>query len=487
MQKKLIQPDAGAGFMQYMRARPQMTALLILSCIYLLASVLIAKLFPFPFTTADTGNYVFCAETNIYGGYRPMGYSDFIRFFHGWNSSVHFVFIWQCVLNYLAVISFVFTLRYFFQLQNTVFYILSVILLLHPDILHNTNTMLSDSLFNSLSLIWITTGIWMIMRRNVTAAVLHFIVLYFAINVRYIGLFYPVISAIIILAQFRTWKYYSVMALIPVIVLVSTIQSVKKDTKEIFNLDTFSGFSGWAAANNAVSVIPYIDLKPETISDPEIKALHQLVTSFSDTCYNWYHIKDTDFMWDKEFPGKALLMYNIQQRRLPYNTAWIYTGMQWKRYGNYIRDHYPVQYFTHFMVPNIGGVFEVFPFGDESKYTPDDTSKKYFQIETESHTNTSDLFNNLYLYRVILYWAMLIAFIVVCGGIIMKRKILLHDTVPGLLMVFLAGFVFLYIAMSVYTHPIQNYRYLIPVYPVALAVIAIIAPRLFGVRKSPEA
>ncbi len=474
MTEKKVKQSIEPKFINFIFAKPQRNQFLIISAVYLLISIIISKLYPYPFTTADTGNYVYCAQLNSYGGYRPMGYSTFIRFFHDFNSSVQFVYIWQSIFNYIAVITFLFTVQYFFKLKNILFYVIAIIIVLHPDILRNTNTLLSDSLFNSLTLLWITTGIWMIMRQNIVAAILHCIILYFAISVRYIGLFYPILSAFIFILDYKKWKFISAMALVPLIILISTVQSVKNKTAELFGYETFSGFSGWAAANNAVAIIPYIELDPLQIPDKQVAAMHSLVISFNDTCYSWYHIKDTDFMWDKLFPGKALLGYNAQQLRIPYNAAWIYTGTQWKEYGTYLRNKYPLQFFRYYMVPNMGGVFEVFPYGSEKQYVPDNTSKVYFNVPVEKYEFKSSLFDNVYGYRLILYYAMLFSFIGLVIYAIIKRKTMLRENNTGRFLLFTAGFVFLYVAMSIYSHPIQNYRYLIPVYPVVIAVIAIL-------------
>jgi len=228
--------------------------------------------------------------------------------------------------------------------------------------------------------------------------------------VRYIGLFYPVISAFIFILDYKKWKFISAMALVPLIILISTVQSVKNKTAELFGYETFSGFSGWAIANNAVAIIPHIELDPRQIPDKQIAAMHSLVTSFNDTCYSWYHIKDTDFMWDKLFPGKALLGYNANQMRIPYNAAWVYTGTQWKDYGTFLRNKYPLQFFRYYMVPNMGGVFEVFPYGSEKQYVPDNTSKEYFQVPVDKYEFKSTLFDNVYGYRAVLYYVMLFGF-----------------------------------------------------------------------------
>ena len=483
MSNNKVNRSGEPGFIRYIFAKPQRNQFLIISAVYLLISIIISRLFPYPFTTADTGNYVYCAQINTYGGYRPMGYSSFIRFFHDFGSSVKFVYIWQSLFNYVAVITFLFTIQYFFKLKNILFYTVSLIIVLHPDILRNTNTLLSDSLFNSLTLMWITTGIWMLMRQNIVAAILHCIVLYFVINVRYIGLFYPVISAFIFILDYKKWKFISAMALVPLIILISTVQSVKNKTAELFGYETFSGFSGWAIANNAVAIIPHIELDPRQIPDKQIAAMHSLVTSFNDTCYSWYHIKDTDFMWDKLFPGKALLGYNANQMRIPYNAAWVYTGTQWKDYGTFLRNKYPLQFFRYYMVPNMSGVFEVFPYGSEKQYVPDNTSKEYFQVPVDKYEFKSTLFDNVYGYRVVLYYVMLFGFIVLVIFSILKRKTILQQNQLGRFLLFTATFVFLYVAMSIYSHPIQNYRYLIPVYPVVIVIVVLLGNRIIGKHK----
>lgn len=211
--------------------------------------------------------------------------------------------------------------------------------------------------------------------------------------------------------------------------------------------------------------------------------MHSLVTSFNDTCYSWYHIKDTDFMWDKLFPGKALLGYNVQQLRIPYNAAWVYTGTQWKEYGTYLRNKYPLQFFRYYMVPNMGRFWSV-SYHSEKQYVPDNTSKVYFNVPVEKYEFKSTLFDNVYGYRLILYYVMLFSFIGLVIYAIIKRITMLRENNLGRFLLFTAGFVFLYVAMSVYSHPIQNYRYLIPVYPVVIAVVAILSNIVWNNRKS---
>jgi hypothetical protein len=74
--------------------------------------------FPYPLSESDSGNYILSAFSGTINGYRPYGYSGFMRFFHSFSDNIQFVNTWQYFMMALAAFLILFTVQYFFRLKN---------------------------------------------------------------------------------------------------------------------------------------------------------------------------------------------------------------------------------------------------------------------------------------------------------------------------------------------------------------------------------
>jgi hypothetical protein len=159
--------------------------------------------FPYPLTESDSGNYILSATTGKINGYRPYGYSAFLRFFTSFSTDVTFVSTWQFFIAAISVFLLLFSMKYFFKISRIPFLILAVLLLFNPSLLYMNVYLMSDGLFVALTALWLTTGLVVIEWWTFWMIALHILLLYFCIDTRYIGMFYAGFSALFI--AYRFW------------------------------------------------------------------------------------------------------------------------------------------------------------------------------------------------------------------------------------------------------------------------------------------
>jgi hypothetical protein len=467
----------GPGFLRFLAGKEQRLDWAIIGGLFIAILVFLKIYYPYPQTLSDTGNYVLSATTGKINGYRPYGYSAFLSFFHGISTDVKFVVDWQWFMTFLSVSFFLFTVKFLFRaLPRVAFYILCAVCILNPSVIFMDSYLMSDSLFVSLTLFFLTTCMWIICTGSWTAIVANLVLLWLCMDTRYIGLFYPLLSAISL--AWALWKRYKWIGLagglVPILMLFFYRSAATDKMKEEFGVETFSSFGGWQKANNGVSVLPYVKVDINEITDPQVKAIHQLVSQFPDSCFNTTNVMATNFMWVKSYPGKQCLMRYIQQTGTPYMKAWAYLGTQMDAYGDFLQSRYRSEYIRHFMVPNVKNIFEVYEIMDLQDSVSYGNMKDFFTSDSEEYHYKSHMFTSLTGIRKVgdgLAW---LAFILsVIGGLVMIKKI--YWTVDqkiavGLLIVFIGAFC----GASVIAAPINNFRYMMPILYAQLVVPVLI-------------
>ena len=175
-------------------------------------------MYPFPGGTADSGSYVAAGMRGFYDGYRPYGYSNFLVALHNISENINFVVVIQYILNAISSIFFVFTIKYFFKPASKVVYYSFIILALGSIItICLANNILSDSLFTSISVVWLTLCFWFAKSKKTMPRLImlaaKFILLYLLINVRYTGvLFFGMEVVLILFVMFKDSKLLSFAA-----------------------------------------------------------------------------------------------------------------------------------------------------------------------------------------------------------------------------------------------------------------------------------
>ena len=474
------------SFWSFMLDRSQWLDWAIIGGLSIVILIFLKIYYPYPQTETDSGNYILSAANGKINGYRPFGYSAFMSFFHGLSSDVRFVVTWQWLLTFISATFFLFSIKYMYKaMPQALFYVLALCCLLNPSIIYMDAYMMSDSLFLSLTILFLTTCMWVIYNGSWVALVANLILLWWSMDTRYIGLFYPIFSAAAIgYALFQRWRWVGVVgAIVPLLMLYMYRASAIDKMKEEFGVETFSAFGGWQKANNGVAVLPYVKVDANEITDPQVKAIHQIVRAFPDSFFNIDKIMATDFMWTRAFPGKQCLFQYIQQTNTPYAKAWAYMSTQMDLYGDFLQSRYRSEFISHFVLPNFQNIFKVYEITDYKEFKTDDNMKSFFSTNTDNYHYRAEVFKPMTTLRSIgdkLVWILLI--LTTIAGLVMLRKI--DWTLPqklnlAMLIVFIGAFC----GASAIAAPINNFRYMMPIIYCQLAIPVLIVGGIVGKKK----
>jgi len=248
---KIPKKNNTSNFFSFMKKKEQKNDLLFIIIFYVLAFIILKYLYPYPDGISDSGGYVAAAISKVYDGYRPFGYSRFLILVHNYSSSISFLVFLQYFINVIASIFFIFSLKYFFTPKNNYVFSGTLIVSLCSILtIYLTNSVLSDSLFSSLTILWVTFNMWFIRNQKVFIRAgllfLIFVTLYFLVSLRYTGIIYFLIELFLIL--YLLLRQNKILALFSSFVLSITIINFYKDqvilTQKITEIDTFTGFSG---------------------------------------------------------------------------------------------------------------------------------------------------------------------------------------------------------------------------------------------------
>ena len=474
---------AGDGFWFFLRQPAQRRDLWGLAASFALLYAVVHYCYPYPLITEDSPNYVKCALDNTYGGYRPMGYSWFLQGFHFFSGRIVFVGATQYWLYALATAYFLLTVKYFFPPRRPwLFYLFAGGMVLSPVALYLTHWLMSDSVFAALTLGWLSTGLWLLRRVSWLLAALHVAALVLAIQVRFIGLFYPFFTAAGLLLAHRWAVRALAVSAASLFAAYLVYHSVVRESYRLFRVESFSGFSGWAAANNATAILPYIQLDPQTLAaDPELEMVHRTLAALPDTLYSERNVMCTSFIWSRVTGGKLVMVQNMPLFSNNYLSTWIYTGEQLNRYASYLVRHYPLQYARYFLWMNFRNMLHPVYKVLSPKYHEAPATgifAQYYDLDGVTRfTARYDVVAHiqpLLSVSALVLWAL----VALAGAVAWGRRRALQLTVAQRRAVgWLLGFLAAYLAASLVAHPV-HLRYLLPVHGLQLFVLYLAAQAL---------
>lgn len=458
------------SFKEFITNRNNFFLLGIFLLIYLIINIWHFDLYGIQFYYEDSHSYIQSAKEGLINGYRPYGYSGFMRFIHYFNTSAHFHYFFLYWLNAVSVLTLLFTVKHLFRISKFTFYLLAFFSILCPTLLNISNLFMSDSLFASLTLLYLSSGIWLIFskpnKQKIVFLILNCILLYGLISVRYTALFYPILTILII--GFSFWKNKAItfgLAIIPLAILFFSIESTKNEMKETINVETFSGFSGWGLANNTLSMIPSIRDESIIFKNPILNKIHKVVLTFGDEHYIKPIIDATSHMWKDEYPFRKFMLENLLDEKTPYITTWNEMGCLLKEYGKELITLYPTIYVKTYIKSNFNNVFKPFDFPEYNNRPSYTYLKDYFNYKPDTLEYKAPLFyKNLFPLRKITYlimWSLFFLALLLSTINLFRFKTDLVWSKPN---VFLVVFILGFIGFSIVSHPINNYRYFASLY-----------------------
>lgn len=384
--------------------------------------------YPFADYFNDSFTYINAAAHHHAISVRPIGYSRFLALVHRLTIADTAVVFLQYLTLQLGALLLFFTIRFSFPLQKKVSHWLFGILLFNPVVLYISNYISSDALYIGLSLTWFSLLIRIIHRPRWIQLIPLAGLLFIIFMLRYAALSLPAIALLALLFARRNWLFRGTAITVTLLPLFIAMQRIKHLTKKETNTAVFSAFSGWMAANNALHMYPYINVRNEDFSSRECVALNKIIKQYFDTVARPYPVLTVNYMWNGHSPLKTY-MHDLEKRkniRGGYFEAWHAAAPVFLEYSSRLVRQHPVAYAHYFMWPNATAYFlpplESLLSYNEMRTTVDSTAIKWFRYTSERVGSLHPSIQGKILSPV--PWLFLLINIVFCGllAFLMARR-----------------------------------------------------------------
>jgi hypothetical protein len=376
--------DLNGSFYLYLRSQRKLifVALAISFVIY----IPFKYCFPLPDLFVDSSDYILWATYNFSVAYRPLGYSVFLQLLHFISSAAAFtVFIQFCLFLFSTLFCF-FNTDYLFGLPSKFKMLVLLLTICNPILIFQTNLISADSLFCSLTILWLTACLWIIKMPGWWALVLQLLFLYLCFRVRYIAMFFPIVAVVVFIVCSAKIYYRLIGIACTVLVIFLTIQLQKNVTEKETGTPIFSGFAGWQIANNALYCYKHIDINSNDLPSHETQVIDHCVKAYIDSVNNSGGIGDI-YLWDRNSPLKKYLNICAHRGHSDYLVAWFISSIPLSDYGWYIIRHYPKEFMQYFILPNTINYFypnpEALTNYDYKNITLTPETKQWFSLNTD--------------------------------------------------------------------------------------------------------
>ena len=348
------------SFRKFIKQDTEIRILLFLSIVIILAQYFVFKnMYPFPNFLPDSYSYIEAAYYNLDINIWPVGYSKFLRFVSVFNYTGAGLFFIQYVLLQGSILFFILTIVFIVNPGKWLIRILFVLMVLNPLWLYVSDFVSSDALFAALSLLWLTTLIWIIYNPGIDLFIFHGLVLFFVFSVRYNALYYPVFSLAVVLFSQVAPK----IKLIRVAIVCLPVLGFIGYTTWLYNkqCDTaqFSPFGGWQLASNAMYMYSHVAPKTPGKVPPSLGKLHALTLHHMDSLNGINELLRPDiilgpyYLWDEKAPMKSYLVkYSAGGPDNPYIKRWAQLAPLYKKYGSWLIGKYPLEFAKYYLLPN---------------------------------------------------------------------------------------------------------------------------------------
>ncbi len=331
--------------------------------LYSLFFLILKICYPTPYYHVDSYGYILCSIKNTIGGYRPFGYSFILRTLYDVCSEPGFVTFFQYLLHALSGTFLLLFVKFKFPpKRDWIFYFFSFLFMASPSLLYLTQWIMSDSIFISLTHLWLLTLLILLFYSKngklfLFILFIHTGILFFLYFIRHAGLVFPVLTAGIFILKYR-WKGLLIWPLCFAVIFFNSFWA-KQMNKKTYGIEIGSGFGGWLKANNALAVIPYIEDKPEDFRNLASQNIYRYAKEYPDSVYQIKHVILANFMWSQKSP-----LYDhfndVEKNRLDGISEialWKETGRENDEFANELILKHPFLFFQKFIVPNTLRIF----------------------------------------------------------------------------------------------------------------------------------
>ncbi len=342
------------NFLNYLQG--QKLLLIIALCVSAGLYPLLKYCYPQPDFFVDSLNYILWAKNDFSATYRPLGYSLFMQGINFLFSSPGSAVFLQYLLFVLSSLFFFFSVDYLFGLPSKLKLPILVIVLCNPILLFQANLISSDSLFCSLTVIWLATCLWIVKKPGWWALITQLLFLYLCFRMRYTAMFFPLVAIAAFAVSKAKISYKLIGAGLTLSVISLTVWQQKRTNLLYTNTNVFSGFAGWQIANNALYCYPYTSIKSEELPDFDMQIIDHCVKMNIDSVSKMTGVGYV-YLWDMKSPLKKYHKICMRRDGTDYLASWFTASVALNDYGWYIVKHYPWPFFRHFIVPNSTNYF----------------------------------------------------------------------------------------------------------------------------------
>jgi hypothetical protein len=332
--------------------------------------VLFKCCYPYADFFTDSYTYIQAAADQVAISYRPIGYSLFLRLVHGVSRSDTFLVTIQFALVQSACwVLFTFVIRRSAP-GPRVQVLIAAFLVLDPLVYYISNFVSSDALFMALSLFWLTSLMRSMHAPTWRELVIQWILLLMIFYTRYVALFYPVVAAICYCRLRRDWWFRLAAMAGSVAIVAAGVLSTRELTRVETGEATFSAFSGWQMANNALHLYPWLPvdstgLPPATL--PLAGYVDRYFRREGPALTKNPPGPTTAYMWERSSPlheyldayrlPHSNLRHGRDTARLSYFTAWNRVAPVFSQYGYFLLRRHPLAFGRYYLWPSAGSFF----------------------------------------------------------------------------------------------------------------------------------
>jgi len=315
--------------------------------------------YPYPDFFGDSYSYINAAAAHLNINIWPIGYSKFLEGFHRLTYSGMALTAFQYFSFQLVAIHFLMTVLYFYNLTLWHRNVLALFIILNPLTIYLCNTVNSDAIFATVSLLWITELIWVIhwprWYQIFTTAVL----LWLAFTIRNNAYYYPVAGAVAFLLCRREWRYKTAGIALPILLIIPFVLYTQEAAFKLTGTRQFSLFTGWQLANNALYMYDQLEVDSMDLPTPEARELNQYSLQFfrrvNPQTYRpaLENYVGNFFIRQPEAPLKQYYGSHYQFKEQKDNIInWARASEVFEPFGKTLIEQHPIAYLEYFVLPN---------------------------------------------------------------------------------------------------------------------------------------
>ncbi|HEX8332841.1 MAG TPA: hypothetical protein VF622_09465 [Segetibacter sp.] len=354
--KQIPKASSRLAFLRFVTSGENKKYLLAGFIIGIIYFIILRILFPVPSYYSDSYTYIQAARDKYPISFRPIQYSEIINFFKNFSTSDVALIAGQYFSNVLANLLLFFSWVYFFPLRKVYKLLLFFFLICNPLYVFYSNYILTDAFFSSLTVAWFVILIWTIHKPAWYYIVIQLLLLVILFKLRYNAIVFPVFMAIaLFFSKQAPWKKLTSTA-VSFLLIGILVSNTSKKTETFAGTRTFSAFSGWQLANNALHILRTEKIDSAAIEDEEVRNILNYMQGYFDTTTAKIDSSSVtaSYMWSNNSPLKGYLLnrYMKDNSYFSYFEAWTSLGPIYNRFGRTVILKKPFSYIQNFVVPN---------------------------------------------------------------------------------------------------------------------------------------